>query len=264
MRRFRTFALLCLAGMIGGESVRAAPLPREIELAANRLEQAWKGDPGTSGMAFPRITAVTTASRPQQLCPQAGLSAPQALALYCRDQGRILIDRQRLKALATQYGSWDAAVWLATALGQAITASSGQPSDQQGTLASNLQAYCFGGTLLGQAPGLRPPADRSPLSAAFTAFPAPLNGQQGTPAQRSYALLTGIGGTSSDCGATAITNLAAGVVPDPERLLALASNLDRSTSAGAIDALFKALCLPKPPLGCPRRLPPEARVRSKR
>jgi hypothetical protein len=39
MRRFRTLALLCLAGMIGGESVRAAPLPREIELAANRLEQ---------------------------------------------------------------------------------------------------------------------------------------------------------------------------------------------------------------------------------
>ncbi len=265
MRRFRTFALLCLAGMIGGESVRAAPLPREIELAANRLEQAWKADPGTSGMAFPRITAVATASRPQQLCPQAGQrSAPQALALYCRDQGRILIDRQRLEALATQYGSWDAAVWLATALGQAITAASGQPSGQQGALASNLQAYCFGGTLLGQAPGLRPPADRNPLSAAFTAFPSRLDRQQGTPAQRSYALLTGIGGTSSDCGATAITNLAAGVVPDPERLLALASNPDRSTSAGAFDTLIKAICLPKPPLGCPRLPPPEARVRSKR
>jgi hypothetical protein len=264
MRRFRAFALICLAGMIGGESVRAAPLPREIELAANRLEQAWQADPGTSGMAFPRITALATASRPQQLCPQAPLSESQALALYCADQGRILIDRQRLEALAAQYGSWDAAVWLATALGQAITAASGQPSDQQGGVATNLQAYCFGGILLGQAPGLRPPADRNPLAAAFTAFPSRLNGQQGTPAQRSYALLTGLGGTSSDCDATAMANLATGVVPDPERLLALASNPDRSTGAGAFDTLIKAICLPKPPLGCPRNMPPLARVRSKR
>ena len=265
MHRCRPLPLLSAALLMAGESGLANPQPEKFQAAVTALEQAWKADPGTSGMAFPPITAVATASRPQQLCPQAGQrSAPQALALYCRDQGRILIDRQRLEALATQYGSWDAAVWLATALGQAITAASGQPSGQQGALASNLQAYCFGGTLLGQAPDLRPPADRNPLATAFTAFPSRLDRQQGTPAQRSYALLTGIGGTSSDCGATAMANLAAGVVPDPERLLALASNPDRSTSARAFDTLIKAICLPKPPLGCPRLPPPEARVRSKR
>jgi hypothetical protein len=116
--------------------------------------------------------------------------------------------------------------------------------------------------LLGQAPGLQPHADRSPLSAAFTAFPSPLNGQQGTPAQRAYAVLTGLGGTASDCGDAAIANLAAGVVPDPEWLRALADP-DRSTGGGAIKDVLNALCLPKPPLNCPRprRLPP-ARVRS--
>jgi hypothetical protein len=61
-----------------------------------------------------------------------------------------------------------------------------------------------------------------------------------------------------------MANLAAGVVPDPERLLDLASNPDRSTGAGAFDTLIKAICLPKPPLGCPRNMPPLARVRSKR
>ena len=241
--------------MIAGEAGLASPLPERTQGAVTALEQAWKSDPLTSSMPFPPITPVAEASRPLHGCPAARLSAPQALALYCSDQGRILIDRERLDSIATQFGSWDAAFWLATALGQAIAASSGLSSGQQGAMAANLQAYCFAGTLLGQAPGLRPPADRSRLSAAYTAFPSRLNGQQGTPAQRTYALLTGLGGTASDCGATPIANLAAGDVPDPERLQSLAANPDRSTGAGAIGDLINALCLPKPPLRCPRRLP---------
>ena len=262
MHRCRSLALLCGAWLMAGEAgLASSPLPERTQGAVTALEQAWKSDPLTSRMAFPPITLVAEVSRPLQGCPSASLSALQALALYCPDQRRILIDRQRLDAIASQFGSWDAAFWLATALGQAIAASSGQSSDQQGVMAANLQTFCFAGTLLGQAPGLRPPADRSRLSAAFTAFPSRLNGQQGTPAQRSYALLTGLGGTASDCGARAIANLGAGVVPDPERLQALASNPDRSTGDGAIGSVIDALCLPKPPLGCPRRLPP-ARVRS--
>jgi hypothetical protein len=258
----RTLALLCCASLVSGKSALAADLPAGIQEAVSALEQAWKADPRTSGLAFPAITAAAAASQLQQLCPRAWLTAPQALALYCPEQGRILIDLPRLEALAKHDGRWDAGVWLATALGQALNASSPPSGGPQGSVAANLQAFCFGGTLLGQAPGLRPPADRSPLSAAFTAFPARLNGQQGTPAQRAYAVLTGLGGTASDCGDAAIANLAAGVVPDPERLRALADP-DRSTGGGALKDVLQALCLPKPPLDCPRprRLPP-ARVRS--
>ena len=257
-------ALLCCAWLVVGQAAWAADLPAGIQEASSALERAWKADPRTSGMAFPLIASAAEANSPQQACPGARPSASEAMARYCPEQKRILIDRPRLEALAARYGTWDTAFWLATALGQAISASSGQSSDQQGEMsavAANLQAMCFAGTLLGQAPSLRPPADRSRLSAAFTAFPARLNGQQGTPAQRSYALLTGLGGTASDCGATAIANLAAGVVPDPERLRALAAHPDRSNGDGAIGDVINALCLPKPPLGCPRRLPP-ARVRS--
>lgn len=265
MHRRHPLALLCCAWLVTGEAALANDLPAGIQEAARGLEQAWKADPRTSGMVFPLITSAAEANqRPLEACPAARLSAPQALALYCPDQGRILIDRLRLEALAARYGTWDASFWLATALGQAITASSGQSSGQQGemaAIAANLQAVCFAGTLLGQAPRWQPLADRSRLSVALTAFPTRLNGQQGTPAQRSYALLTGLGGTASDCGATAIAHLAAGVVPDPERLRALAAHPDRSNGDGAIDDVINALCLPKPPLGCPRRLPP-ARVRS--
>jgi hypothetical protein len=260
MHRARPLALLYCASLVLDQSALAAELPAGIQKAVSALEQAWKADPRTSGLNFPAITAAAAASQLPQLCPRAWLTAPQALALYCPEQGWILIDRQRLEALATHDGRWDAGVWLATALGQALRASSPPSGGPQQSLSANLQAFCFGGTLLGQAPGLQPHADRSPLSAAFTAFPAPLNGQQGTPAQRAYAVLTGLGGTASDCGDAAIANLAAGVVPDPERVLALADP-DRSTGAGALKDVLQALCLPKPPLGCPRRLPP-ARVRS--
>lgn len=261
MHRCRPLALLSMAWLMAGDTGLATPLPEKTQAAVAALEQAWKADPLTTTMAFPPITPVAEASRPLQGCPSARLSAPQALALYCAAQGRILIDRQRLEAIATQFGSWDAAFWLATALGQAIAASAGQGSVQQGAMAANLQATCFAGTLLGQAPGLRPAAERSRLSAAFTAFPSRLDGEKGTPAQRSYALLTGLGGTASDCEATAMANLAAGAVPDPERLRALAVNPDRSTGDGAIGSVINALCLPKPPLGCPRRMP-QLRVRS--
>jgi hypothetical protein len=262
MHRVRPLALLWCASLVSGQSALAADLPAGIQEAVSALQQAWKADPRTSSLAFPSITAAAAASQLQRECPQAWHTAPQALALYCPEQGRILIDRQRLEALATQAGRWDAGVWLATAVGQALNASSPPSGGPPGSLPANLQAFCFGGTLLGQAPGLRLPTDGSALSAAFTAFPARLKGQQGTPAQRAYALLTGLGGTASDCGDAAIANLAAGVVPDPEWLRALADP-DRSTGGGAINRVLQALCLPKPPLNCthPRRLPP-ARVRS--
>ena len=261
MHRARPLALLCCASLVSGQSTLAADLPAGIQQVVSALEQAWKADPRTSALAFPSITSAA-ASQLQRDCPRAWLTAPQALALYCPEEERILLDRPRLEALARQVGRWDAGVWLATALGQALTAASPPSGGPVGSVAANLQAFCFGGTLLGQAPGLQPPADGSALSAAFTAFPARLNGQQGTAAQRSYALLTGLGGTASECDDAAVANLAAGVVPDPERLQALADP-DRSTGGGAIQKVLKALCLPKPPLGCPRprHLPP-ARVRS--
>ena len=259
----RHLALFCYTSLVAGPSALAADLPAGIQQVVSALEQAWKADPRTSALAFPAITAAA-AGQLQRDCPRAWLAAPLALALYCPEQGRILIDRPRLEALARQAGRWDAGVWLATALGQALTAASPPSGGPVGSVAANLQAFCFGGTLLGQAPGLQPPVDGSALSAAFTAFPARLNGQQGTAAQRAYALLTGLGGTASECDDAAVANLAAGVVPDPERLQALADP-DRSTGGGAIHKVLKALCLPKPPLGClrprPRHLPP-ARVRS--
>ena len=138
MQRVRFWVLLGSAWLVAGPSALAADLPAGIEQVVSALEQAWKADPRTSALAFPSITSAAAASQLQRGCPQAWSTAPQALALYCPELGRILLDRPRLEALARQVGRWDAGVWLATALGQALTAASsaGKWNLQQGAAAA--------------------------------------------------------------------------------------------------------------------------------
>jgi nucleotide-binding universal stress UspA family protein len=142
------------------------------------------------------------------------------MVIYCSAKGQVLLDLQRLKAVEDRHGTWGVGYWIATALGQAIRDPSAQTGTGQSGPAANLQSVCFGGVLLGQTLGFRPAEAKTRLSPAFTAYPARLNSSQGTPAQRSYALLTGLGATASDCSMGAMTSLATGGVPDPERLKA--------------------------------------------
>ncbi|MFM9103333.1 MAG: hypothetical protein ACKOPS_19175, partial [Cyanobium sp.] len=79
-----------------------------------------------------------------------------------------------------------------------------------------LRAAGAAGTRL--AAGPVPAADRRLLrSPAFAAgeqgFPASAAPQLGTGPQRAYALLSGMGGTSLDCGAAAMGRLASGAEP---------------------------------------------------
>ena len=246
-----------------GVAAKAIELPGAIQAAETPLQQAWWADPLTAGSPWPLLIPLPYGIRPRDACPQNLLVAPETLALYCPAKGQVLLDLQRLKAVEDRYGTWGVGYWIATALGQAIRDPSAQAGTGQSGPAANLQAICLGGVLLGQARGLRPTEPRARLSPAFTAYPARLNRSQGTPAQRSYALLTGLGATASDCTVGAMASLATGGVPDPERLTALAVNgPDRAMGDGAIDEVINALCFPRPPLGCPRRLPAAARVRT--
>lgn len=246
-----------------GVAAKAMELPGGIQAAEAPLKQAWSEDPRTAASPWPQLKPLPDGTRPQDACPQTLLAAPETLAQFCPAKGQVLINLQRLKAVEDRFGTWGVGYWIATALGQAIRDPSAQVGPETSGPAANLEAICLGGVLLGQARGLRPSEARARLSPAFTAYPARLNSSQGTPAQRSYALLTGLGATASDCSLPAMTSLVMGVVPDPERLKALAINgSDRAMGDGAIDAVINALCLPRPPRGCPRRLPAAARVRS--
>lgn len=263
MVRSCLLALAPITAICFGVAAEAIELPGAIQAAEVRLQQAWSADPRTAGSPWPPLMPVPDGTRPRDACPQNLPAAPEAVALYCPAKGQVLLDLKRLKAVEDRYGKWGVAYWIATALGQAIRDPTAQTGTGQDGPAANLQAICLGGVLLGQARGLQPAEPKVRLSPAFTAYPARLNRSQGTPAQRSYALLTGLGATASDCSLGAMTSLATGGVPDPERLKALAVNgPDRAMGDGAIDEVINALCLPRPPLGCPRRLPAAARVRT--
>ena len=261
----RMSKLISIAGFchitLSGCHILLPSLPAEITTAVTSLKQAWKTDPRTRDKPFPSITPISQGIQGQQECQNNPFATQDALATYCAKEGRVLIDSQRIESLAAHNGEWDAAVWIAVSLSQAISYESGLRIEEKIEKAFNLQIFCFAGVLLGQASGLKTPTDGRILSAAFLAYPSHLDGSQGTGAQRSYALLTGLGGTASDCEDPSMFKLAKGEPPDRNRFQGLAFNPDRSTGNGAIDEVMKALCLPKPPQGCPRRLP-KSRVRS--
>jgi len=237
-------------------AAKAIELPGAIQAAETALQEAWRTDPRTAGTPWPKLMPVEDGTRPQEECPQLRSAALESPAVFCPARGQVLLVITRLQAVEARYDTWGVAYWIATALGQAIRDPSPQPGAGQSGPAASLQEVCLGGVLLGQAPGLRAAEPRARLSTAFTAYPARLNGSQGTPAQRSYALLTGLGATASDCSEGAMASLAEGRVPDPERLKAVAIiGADRSMGGGALDEAVNALCIPRPPLGCPRRLP---------
>jgi hypothetical protein len=260
----------CLLALVPSTAIwfvvaaKAIELPGAIQAAETPLQQAWSADPRTAGGPWPLLVPVPDGTRPQDACPQILSASPETLALYCPAKGQVLLDLKRLKAVEDRYGTWGVGYWIGTALGQAIRDPSAEAGTEQRGPAANLQAICLGGVLLGQARGLRPIEPKKRLSPAFTAYPARLNPSQGTPTQRAYALLTGLGATASDCSLGAMVSLSKGKVPDPERLTALAIDpaFLRTMGDGAIDEVINALCLPRPPLGCPRRLPAAARVRT--
>jgi hypothetical protein len=259
----------CLLALVPSTAIcfvvaaKAVELPGAIQAAEAALQQSWSADPHTAGSPWPLLIPVPDGTRPLDLCPQALTAAPEAMAVYCPAKGQVLLDLQRLKAEAHRYGTWGVGYWVATALGQRIRDPSAQAGTGQSGPAANLQSICLGGILLGQANGLRPAEPKKRLSPAFGTYPARLNLSQGTPSQRAYALLTGLGATASDCSMGAMVSLSAGEVPDPELLTALAIDPAlRAMGDGGIGAAMNALCLPRPPLGCPRRLPAAARVRT--
>ena len=263
MVSLRLLPLLPTTAIWFGVAAQAVELPVAIQAAEAALQQSWSADPRTAGSPWPLLIPVPDGTRPLDACPQALTAAPETMAVYCPAKGQVLLDLQRLKAEADRYGTWGVGYWVATALGQRIRDPSAQAGTGQSGPAANLQAVCLGGVLLGQASNLRPAEPKKRLSPAFGTYPARLNLSQGTPSQRAYALLTGLGATASDCSMGAMVSLSDGEVPDPDRLTALAIDPAlRAMGDGGIDAAINALCLPRPPLGCPRRLPTAARVRT--
>ena len=110
-----------------------------------------------------------------------------------------------------------------------------------------MQATCLGGWLLARGPATTSERRHAILEADRYAYTPDASLKHGSDQQRAYALLTGMGATSSTCNGASMAALASGMVPDPELLDRLAT--ERSTNLkAAIDSQCR-----RPP-ACPRRL----------
>lgn len=203
------------------------------------LRRVWQRDPLTAARPFPTVRVVESAG---EGCASAPFRASGPLVLACPASGEILVQRGKLAALHGVFGEAAEAFVVAYGLGQ-ILGSTQQPAAASAPPATaGLQAACRAGTLLGALP--IPAADRrlvlnNAISAAEQAFASSASAQLGTGPQRAYAVLSGMGGTNLDCGATAMARLGSGA-QDIEPFLAT-----RGTSVG-IDVFCR-----QPP-ACPR------------
>ncbi|MFY8150394.1 MAG: hypothetical protein ACOVNL_14400 [Prochlorococcaceae cyanobacterium] len=228
----------------------AAGLETAVLAASGPLRQAWKEDPATAPLPWPRLRLVSAGGTPAARCPGAHGASADSSALYCPDSGELLLDARSLSRERERYGTWGMAYWIATGLGQAFLARQSSGTASPGA-AANLQAVCLAGVLLDSSPGLAPSHPAQKLSPARTAYSSADAALQGTRSQRAYALLSGFGATASLCTAAAMNALAADQVSDPKLLNEVGEDPDNRALTSVSNAPT-ATC--RKPLRCPRRV----------
>jgi hypothetical protein len=233
-------ALLIAHGPSGLAAQPASNADSTLRQMGESLRRVWRRDPLTATRPFPALRVVEQAGA---TCASAPFPASGPLLLVCPDQGEILVHRAKLAALHGVFGDAAEAFVVAYGLGQSLIPP--QPADPSLPPATaGLRAACMAGTLLATMP--IPAADRrlvlnNAISAGEQAFASSTAPRLGTGPQRAYALFSGMGGTSLDCGATAMARLGGGEV-NLESFLAI-----RGTSVGLAD-----FC--REPPECPRWL----------
>jgi hypothetical protein len=239
-----TLLLACPAG--------AADLNAAVKTSTHELRQAWQSEPATAKQPFPDVLLLPANHSAAKVCPDSVSFIMDTSALYCPSTRQVLLDQQWLaKDVLEHYGTWGIAYWIATALGQAIRSQSVAAGTVMQPAASNLQANCLAGVLLGSRAALKPSKATQQLSPAHTAYAASDADSQGSAGQRSYALLSGFGATASSCDNGAMTNLAIGKVPDPKLLDELIKDPDNRSSSSLSNAV-NSQCHTPPT--CPRRI----------
>jgi hypothetical protein len=248
-------AALALGFTCSGGIADAGP----IQQAEGALRQVWTTDPVTVKQAWPTLELLPKGTRPLEQCPEAPGANPESRSVYCPVTKKILLDPERLESEygdVQQFGAWGAGYWIAVALSKAIQREliGGGGS----ALARNLQANCLAGVLLTRAAphGLEPqrPSDRH--APAFAAYSGEWTASQGSPAQRSYALLSGFGITEADCSEMAMADLAVNRVSDLQLLKLIKENPpNRATDDADFKLVLTALCRPRPGRPCPPSLP---------
>jgi hypothetical protein len=196
-----------------------SPDPTLLEAVAastNDLRQSWNTDPTTARLPFPKVQLLPPGVDASGACtPGAPAREPAPTAIDCANRDVVLLEHDLLQIAYRLHQGPAVSYWIAVGLAERL-----QPRRTVlSPAATSLQRSCLAGTLLG-AEGPIQPADvaERAVKAAAKAYGDLFSLQVGSGAQRAYALLSGLGATELDCGATAMARLAAGQVPIPADL----------------------------------------------
>lgn len=216
-------------------------LTAAVEASQAQLRKSWAADPATARLPFPRVELLPPGVEVSGACtPGAPAREPAPTAIYCAGRDAVVLQHDLLSLAYRLHQSSAVTYWIAVGLAERV-----RPLEAALTPAtSSLQVNCLAGVLLG-ATGPAQSADATDRSvkAAAKAYGDLFSGAVGTGPQRAYALLSGLGATSLDCGAAAMARLAAGQVPIPADL--------GTRGPGSLG--LEVSC--RQPPACPRRLP---------
>jgi hypothetical protein len=226
--------------------------------AKSLLLQAWAADPVTASLPFPKIRLLSQDTSVDQACAHEGPPRrPAPLASYCAPNNEVLVD-QDLLVSATQEASpakarTVAAYWIATALAERLLAAVG--ADPLPDPVPTLQANCLSGNLLGAKPTLfSPPETKGLFDTARAAYGDSARAVVGSPSQRGYALLSGLGATASSCSSADMVALVNGTVPDSGLLRKIEQLPPPARGYSSMIDAINSQCQPLPNRPCPRRL----------
>ena len=240
-------ALLVSAALLAVvQPAHAATLDSTVKSVGQSLQRAWQSDPLARQIPFPPLVLLPAEAPLSQACASSTPAERARGSFYCPAQGTVLLVRRQLKrAMAVQQAT-GVTYRLAMGLGQAIQAQRSAQADLA-PQARNLQATCLGGWLLARGPATSSEQRHALLEADRDAYTSGAALNHGSAEQRAYALLTGMGATSSTCKGASMAALASGMVPDPELLRSI-----KAERTSNLKTAINSQC--RRPPACPRRL----------
>lgn len=211
------FASLSPISPVAAESLTlSAALPR----VGQELRTAWNADPSTAPLPWPSIVLLAPGDRWKEQCPTGLASSADARSAYCPGKNEVILESRPPHSKANpDVVMWEAALMTSTALGQLIRAKLPSPGPNLSSAAAELQTICLGAVLLSASPALRPPASGTAVVSPSINFLDTGVNDLRLASQRSFALLSGFGGTSVGCTDTAMAALAEDMVPTRDRQL---------------------------------------------
>ena len=208
----------CFLALLGSALLTLAPTivraDETLDKSIRYLISSWQSDKSLSDFAPPQVLPIAEGSRIYGGCGENIGGMEIGGSAYCQATHTIYLVPQELGAFVEAFGPSAQAYVVAHEFGHAIQAAF---SVELAGSARELQADCLAGIMIASGSDALGIARDQVVAMASAAY-AIGSDSHGTGAQRSYALLSGMGVFDASCKESDMKLLAAGRITDPSYL----------------------------------------------